>query len=556
LRKAFSEYLPYSLKIKVQRIRYWLRVILKVKPLLAKQLSTSHENDINFNKDLVGFKVIVPLIESKHYQYLHILAIAKALQIRGAEVKILLCGESLSGCEIKSVKNKSDNEPCYECKFNRKNIISLFSLDIITLNSLLGAEKIQQLMDEAVILGQKQLPEVFKNGILLNQSIEDSIVRYYYGNVPNESEELLSVRIAHTQTALIAAEVSKLLDESFSPNLVLNNMYCYSAWEPFFRYYRDNGNRFRSISISQFNFKSIVIDSFKLFQDSKRYINYIAMRSNKHLLNEEKVHLYSFLNNRFSGQSQIFKDWGCFDELVSDSITDELKKKLNYDVSKRNIFLFSNIYWDIGMSDCAALYPNIIDWVIDTIDLLKEDITCNLYIKPHPGEVFDSATSLKGVSQVIKDKYPILPKNVIIIEPHEKINTYSLFPLIDIGVIFNGTLGLEMMLNKIPVISAGKTTFQGLGFANEPNTRESYKNALLGKKKHSLPTHSELELYAYFYFVKTLIPWTLTKQAYADEFNGFDFASISDLNFGKDKYLDHIINCIVFPETTCFENWD
>jgi hypothetical protein len=71
-----------------------------------------------------------------------------------------------------------------------------------------------------------------------------------------------------------------------------------------------------------------------------------------------------------------------------------------------------------------------------------------------------------------------------------------------------------------------------------------------------LPTHSELELYAYFYFVKTLIPWTLTKQAYADEFNGFDFASISDLNFGKDKYLDHIINCIVFPETTCFENWD
>lgn len=555
MRKAFSEYLPYTLKKKVQRTRYWLKVKMKLRPLLSRQLTSSNSTSNNFNKNLNGFKVLIPWIESNHYQYLQGLAIAKALQLRGAEVKILLCGECLNGCEIKSVKNKEDKDPCWECKVNRKNIVSIFELDVITLSDVISNEEMQLLQAEAKIIGAKQLPEVVRNEMKLNQCIEDSIVRYYYGNVPDESKELVSVRIAHTHTALIAAEVSRRIDETWSPSVILNNMYCYSAWEPFFRHFRSKGNRFRSISISPYNFKSIVIDSFTIFQDSQRFLKYIKQRLNKQLLPDERLQLENFLQNRFSGQSQIFKDWGYFEESTSKKILDDLKHRLHLDPNKRNIFLFSNIYWDIGMSDYAGLYPGIITWVLDTIELLKDDNSCHLYIKPHPGEVFDSSTSLKGVSQVIREKYSILPSNLTIIEPQERINTYSLFPLIDVGVIFNGTLGLEMMLNNVPVISTGKTTFEGLGFTFEPKNRDSYVAALLGKTQLDKPVQSSLEMYAYFYFIKSLIPWTLTKQAYADVFNGFTFSNIEELNYGNDQYLDHIINCITFPETTCFEDW-
>ncbi len=553
MRKAFSEYLPYTLKKKVQRTRFWLKVNIKLRPLLSKQLSSGNTN--SFNKNLIGFKVLIPWIESNHYQYLQGLAIAKALQLRGAEVKVLLCGECLSGCEIKSVKNKADKDPCWECRINRKSIASLFELDVITLADVINNKDMQALKGEAEIIGSKQLPEIVRNKIRLNQCIEDSIVRYYYGNVPNESEELAAVRIAHTHTALIAAEVSRRIDETWRPSVVLNSMYCYSAWEPFFRHFRSKGNRFRSISISPYNFKSIIMDSFTIYQDSQRFLKFINQRSDKQLLPEERLQLENFLQNRFSGQSQIFKDWGYFEESSSKKILDELKQRLHLDSKKRNIFLFSNIYWDIGMSDYAGLYPGIISWVMDTIELLKEDTSCHLYIKPHPGEVFDSSTSLKGVSQVIRERYSILPSNVTIIEPQERINTYSLFPLIDVGVIFNGTLGLEMMLNKVPVISTGKTTFEGLGFTFEPKSRNEYVDALLGKTQIDKPSQSTLEMYAYFYFIKSLIPWTLTKQAYADVFTGYNFSNLNELNFGNDQYLDHIINCITFPETTCFENW-
>lgn len=52
-----------------------------------------------------------------------------------------------------------------------------------------------------------------------------------------------------------------------------------------------------------------------------------------------------------------------------------------------------------------------------------------------------------------------------------------------------------------------------------------------------------------------MIPWSLTKSAYGDDFNGFTFDSLNDLEFGKDKILDHLCNSILKPEETVIESW-
>ena len=67
-----------------------------------------------------------------------------------------------------------------------------------------------------------------------------------------------------------------------------------------------------------------------------------------------------------------------------------------------------------------------------------------------------------------------------VIEPEWKINTYDIFSFIDLGIIFNGTLGLEMMLSGIPMVSTGRIFHIGLGFAMEPETVEYGKSILLG----------------------------------------------------------------------------
>ena len=63
-----------------------------------------------------------------------------------------------------------------------------------------------------------------------------------------------------------------------------------------------------------------------------------------------------------------------------------------------------------------------------------------------------------------------------------KILTYDLFEFIDVGLVFNGTLGLEMILNDIPVIACGKTPYSNLDLVSEPLDAEEYKQLLLNTK--------------------------------------------------------------------------
>ena len=111
------------------------------------------------------------------------------------------------------------------------------------------------------------------------------------------------------------------------------------------------------------------------------------------------------------------------------------------------------------------------------------------------------------------------------------------------------------MLSDIPVVSTGKTSYQGLGFSMEPETVEQYHTILLGNRQPPLVDKEQLKLFAYFYFIRTLIPWTLTKQAYNDNFDGFTINSLDDLESGKDSYLDHLCNCILDAENTVPEAW-
>jgi hypothetical protein len=148
-----------------------------------------------------------------------------------------------------------------------------------------------------------------------------------------------------------------------------------------------------------------------------------------------------------------------------------------------------------------------------------------------------------------------LPSNITIIEPEWKIKTYDLFPYIDLGVIFTGTLGLEMMMSGIPVISTGATTHFGLGFAAEPESEVEYLALLLGNTKTPSYSKQELELFAYFYFIRSKIPWPRTHQAYNDNFRGFAFHSLDEILSGKNAYLDHLCNCIMNLDSTVAESW-
>lgn len=517
------------------------RIILKKK--LIENLSNT--DDIIATTDYRGKKVLVPLIQSSHYQIYQVLLISKALQMRGADVRILLCDAILPACEIKSSRN-TKVDPCLNCRANSRYLIPEFQLNTMRLSDIISSRKIEDLKQKAraIVSGYPTYYEYA--GVNIIRTVDDSVTRHYYGGVPTEpSEELNLVRLRYVTSILIGFEAAKSVHKKWEPDIIFGDMEVYVDWAPYHQFFSQHGKKSATISMSQFNYQTLLINANSLYRSNERYLNWNKANKNKPLDALQEDEIKQFVHKRFKGDSEVFRQYGFFNE---DS------ELIKVDKSKRNIFLFSNVFWDVGMSEFGDLYEGVISWVLSSIDLIKDYSECHLYVKPHPAESFDVKSS-KGIVDFIHEKFPQLPSNVTIIFPEMKIRTYDLFQYIDVGVVYNGTLGLEMLFSGIPVVSCGKTPYGGINLVSEPDSEKEYLDLLLGKLEIAEPTKKQVNHFAYFYFIKTLIPWNFTESVYGEEFQGFKMDSIKDILPGSDYYLDHICNSIISSNEDFMDNW-
>jgi len=494
-------------------------------------------------------RILVPLIETSHYQFHQVLLVAKSLQLRGADVKVILCDSRLPGCEVRSIRN-INSDPCMNCRVNAKSLVPTYGLETVTLKDLIDDDILNQCEPIAAEVSQNYPVKYVFKGVNIIPMTNDSVTRYYYGAVPYASaNELKLVRKRFLLSAMIGVEAALKIEAEWSPTIVFSNLNVYADWSPYHLIQKGLNKSVSTISITPFNYHSVILNVAELYETQSRYKRWMDARSGTVLSDWERKILSSQMKERTSGSLEAFKSYGFFNP------TAQLTTFLTIDKKKRNIFLFSNIYWDVGVSDSARLFPDVITWVLDTIHLLSDSNDVCLYIKPHPAEVYDSSSSLKGVKNFIAERFPILPPNVIIIEPEWKVNTYELFPYIDVGVVYNGTLGLEMMLAGIPTVVTGKAPYSEIGIANEPIDIGHYRDVLLGNANLMMPHKNITELFAYFYFSKTCIPWDITRRAYSDDFSGFTFSSLDDIQPGRHEMLDHICNCILDPDNHLPEAW-
>ena len=144
----------------------------------------------------------------------------------------------------------------------------------------------------------------------------------------------------------------------------------------------------------------------------------------------------------------------------------------------------------------------------------------------------------------LKEKFTNLSENISIIPPNTEISPYSLFPFIDVGLVYNGTVGLEMAIKGIPVIVAGNAHYGKKGFTYDIEKKVDYSKILF-TEKGSLPNQKELaSIYAYFHFIKKFIPRSFI---YTKNFLtiGWNINSLEGLTEGHDKNLDHICKYII-----------
>jgi hypothetical protein len=192
---------------------------------------------------------------------------------------------------------------------------------------------------------------------------------------------------------------------------------------------------------------------------------------------------------------------------------DSIRVQLGLD-GRPVVLLATNVLGDSLTLGRNVFSKSMAEWITRTVQFFANRNDAQLVIRVHPGERLTHGPSMVDV---IKAAVPVLPENIHIVGPLEKINTYDLMEFTSLGLVFTTTTGLEMSLNGIPVIVCGITHYRNRDFTFDPKSYEEYfsilNNALSNVDKNKL-TESQVELawrYAYYFFFDypRPFPWRL-----------------------------------------------
>ena len=191
----------------------------------------------------------------------------------------------------------------------------------------------------------------------------------------------------------------------------------------------------------------------------------------------------------------------------------KLRKSLALD-ERPVLILATNVLGDSLTLGRQSITATMAEWIVKTVQLLVERNDLQLIIRVHPGEMLTRGTSMV---EVINRAFPRLPENIHLIKPDEKINTYDLIEITDLGLVYTTTVGLEMAMAGVPVIVSGQTHYRERGFTHDPGSWDEYVNLMdqmLQTPGDYRMSEVQVELawrYAYLFFFEFpfIFPWHL-----------------------------------------------
>ena len=201
-------------------------------------------------------------------------------------------------------------------------------------------------------------------------------------------------------------------------------------------------------------------------------------------------------------------------QYVSSQGAETTRNMLGLD-SRPVVMLAANVLGDsltLGRDIFAA---SMTEWITKTVQYFAGRTDVQLVIRVPPGEKL--VPQAKSMATVVKESLPELPSHIHVIGALDKVNTYDLIEIADVGLAYTTTVGLETAMNGRPVISCGQTHYRGRGFTLDADSWDGYLS-MLDKVLADIPSYrlndKQIEYawnYAYRFFFEypRPFPWRL-----------------------------------------------
>jgi hypothetical protein len=143
--------------------------------------------------------------------------------------------------------------------------------------------------------------------------------------------------------------------------------------------------------------------------------------------------------------------------------------------SRPIVLLATNVLGDSLTLGRQIFSSSMAEWITRTVQYFTGRPDVQLVIRVHPGEILTHGLSMVDV---VKSVLPRMPEHIRLIKPDDKLNTYDVMEVADLGLVYTTTVGLEMALMGLPVVVTGKTHYRERGFTSDPDTWVSYYKLL------------------------------------------------------------------------------
>jgi hypothetical protein len=191
---------------------------------------------------------------------------------------------------------------------------------------------------------------------------------------------------------------------------------------------------------------------------------------------------------------------------------EETQKRLGLDPAKKSVFIFPHVSWDASLWWGGSLYLDYDEWLVDTVREACKNDKVNWVIKIHPAHVGKAIREgfRMEPSEVItlRQYFGDLPAHIFTIPAKTDISTASLFPVMDYCITVRGRVGIEAARHGIPVLTAGRGSYDHKGFTVDSESRKEYVERLANIQTIPRLSDAQRELgerFAYgFYLLRPL----------------------------------------------------
>jgi len=469
------------------------------------------------------------------------------------------------GCEVYVLIDdgilKSHDSVSIESLYSRKDEIfrSKFALNLL--------KKLRIYLKYSEFLSRKEIEAVgiiaenmiVKNdysfkGINLKTFIESSLIRFFKsGPLVVENELLYSKYLKiFTENAIISVLTASRVKEKFTPDILITSHGIYTTWGPFYEFFKKNSKKAITYDFAGYHNNTVLFSKTGLVHnrnDDGFFSYFVANNSSDY----EKFH--SDVENVFRKRKRnLFPDQSMFK--LQDGEDERLNLLKNLQNNRKKIFaMFPNVLWDGSLTGIDTIFESPLKWILETIRYFENHDDKVLAIRAHPSEntLMKARKTVREMIEELTHREISSFKNLIFIDSDSKLSSYKIFSFIDAGLVYNGTIGLELIYEDIPVLIAGKAPYSGKGFTFDFKSKSEYFKCF-----EKLSEISELQkknknlffLFAYQYFELNEIPLSFLS---SDKRNTLrvDFPTNTIL---KDKNLNHIVLTIL-DQRRYFQEW-